>query len=109
MKNNLFDFATSELSQDAFICWLLNFAHEKHLNEDIVLTECAKEILSKILPDEPNLVITADIERQYKNIDILIEVNKKHNVIIEDKTFSNVHDDQINEYEKTLAEGWISL
>ena len=106
MKNNLFDFATSELSQDAFICWLLNFAHEKHLNEDIVLTECAKEILSKILPDEPNLVITADIERQYKNIDILIEVNKKHNVIIEDKTFSNVHDDQINEYEKTLkAEG----
>jgi len=24
-KNNLFSFATSELSQDAFICWCLNW------------------------------------------------------------------------------------
>lgn len=101
-KNNLFGFATSELSQDAFICWLLNFAHKDHLDEDSVLTECAKEILAKILPDEPNLLITADIERQYKKTDILIEVNEKHNIIIEDKTFSNVHDDQIKRYEKEL-------
>ena len=26
MKNNLFNYATSELSQDAFICWLCSFA-----------------------------------------------------------------------------------
>lgn len=104
MKNNLFAFATSELSQDAFICWLLNFAHKDHLNEDSVLTECAKEILSKILPDEPNPLITSDIKRQHKKIDIFIEVNKKHNIIIEDKTFSNVHDDQINRYKKIILD-----
>lgn len=103
-KNNLFDFATSELSQDAFICWLLNFAHKNHLDEDIVLTECAKDILVKILPDEPNPVITSDIARQHKNIDILIEVNKKYNIIIEDKTFSNVHDDQIKRYKEILLD-----
>lgn len=48
-KNNLFMYATSELSQDAFICWLMNFAHKDHLNEDVVLTNCAKELLSKII------------------------------------------------------------
>lgn len=26
--NNLFSFATSELSQDAFICWCLNWINE---------------------------------------------------------------------------------
>ena len=100
-KNNLFEFATSELSQDAFICWLLNFAHKDHLDEDRYLTECAKKLLQKMVPEETDHVVT-DIQRQYKNIDVLLEVNKKYQVIIEDKTFSNVHDDQINKYEKIL-------
>ena len=33
MKNNLFSYATSELSQDAFICWLCSFA----LPEDVAV------------------------------------------------------------------------
>lgn len=45
-KNNLFSFATSELSQDSFLGWLLNFAHKEHKNEDIALFECAKELVS---------------------------------------------------------------
>ena len=32
MKNNLFNFATSELSQDGFICWCLNWIN--YSNED---------------------------------------------------------------------------
>ncbi len=100
-KNNLFDFATSELSQDAFICWLLNFANKEHLNEDIYLTECAKKLLQKMVPEETEHIVT-DIKKQYNNIDVLVEVNDKYSIIIEDKTFSNVHDDQINEYEKKL-------
>ena len=89
-KNNLFDFATSELSQDAFICWLLNFAHEDHLRENRYLTECAQKLLQKMVPEEEKSFVT-DIKQQYKNIDILIEVNDKYSVIIEDKTFSNTH------------------
>ena len=93
-KNNLFMYATSELSQDAFICWLMNFAHKDHLNEDVVLTNCAKELLSKIIRTGEDLTVT-DIKRQYKNIDVLLEVNSKYHIIIEDKTFSGQHDDQI--------------
>ena len=29
-KPNLFNFATSELSQDAFLCYLFNFAKEEY-------------------------------------------------------------------------------
>jgi len=41
-KPNIFSFATSELSQDAFICWLVS-----HINypEDTILHECAKDFI----------------------------------------------------------------
>ena len=29
LKNNLFNYATSELSQDAFLCWLASYALEE--------------------------------------------------------------------------------
>lgn len=99
--NNLFEFATSELSQDAFICWLLNFAHKNHQDEDPILRECAKELLSIIIQTDEELIITK-ITKQYKNIDVLIEVNGKYNIIIEDKTFTGQHGDQINTYRKVL-------
>lgn len=44
-KNNLFSFATSELSQDAFICWCLNWIN--YPNEE--LYPMAKDIFSKLL------------------------------------------------------------
>ncbi len=103
IKNNLFGFATKELSQDAFICWLMNFAHSEHLEENPVLTECAKELLAKMLKIQEPLVVTS-IKRQYKKIDVLIEVNNKYNIIIEDKTFTSEHNDQIKRYRKVLED-----
>lgn len=102
-RNNLFQFATSELSQDAFICWLMNFASKKHQHEDLILSECAKEILSMFIQSKEDVVVTK-ISKQYKNIDVLIEVNDKYNIIIEDKTFTNIHDNQINTYKQTLTD-----
>lgn len=102
-KNNLFLYATSELSQDAFICWLMNFAHKDHLSEDSALTDCAKELLSKIIKTGEELVVTC-ITKQYKNIDVLVQVNNKYNIIIEDKTFTSQHGNQINRYRKTLED-----
>lgn len=102
-KNNLFTFATSELSQDAFICWLMNFAHKDHLNEDIALTKCAKELLRKIVNTEDDLFVTI-VKKQYKNIDVFLQVNNKYNIIIEDKTFTHQHGNQIDRYKQTLID-----
>ena len=32
VSTNLFDYATSELSQDAFICWLVSWINHKEEN-----------------------------------------------------------------------------
>ena len=46
-KNNIFKFATKELSQDAFICWLINWINFKQDNQQ--LYSKAQKILNYIL------------------------------------------------------------
>ena len=53
MNNNLFRYATSELSQDAFICWLLSYAI-KDCNKDEALTNCAKDFIRFFIPELEN-------------------------------------------------------
>lgn len=101
MKNNLFKWATSELSQDAFLCWLLSFAKNEHENEDRTLSKCAKDLLKLMIPDCEKIQVTS-IKRQYENIDVLVVVNDIYNIIIEDKTFTSEHGNQINRYKETL-------
>ena len=45
IRNSLFSFATSELSQDAFICWCLNWFNDA---SKPVLQEMAKKIIFKL-------------------------------------------------------------
>ena len=45
IRNSLFSFATSELSQDAFICWCLNWFND---GSKPVLQEMAKKIIFKL-------------------------------------------------------------
>ena len=100
-RNNLFNYATKELSQDAFICWLLAFAMTDHEHEDLALAACAREILAHFTGDTSPLVVTK-IDRQEKNIDVLVEVNAKYHIIIEDKTYTGQHHDQIAKYKQDL-------
>ncbi|WP_368646391.1 PD-(D/E)XK nuclease family protein [Alkalibacterium putridalgicola] len=102
--NNLFDFATKELSQDAFICYLLNFVHEDNIGEDKELQNCAIDFLEKITEKNPikeNILVT-DIKRQHHHIDILVEVNKKFHILIEDKVYTYQKIKQIENYKNKL-------
>lgn len=103
MKNNLFTYATKELSQDAFICWILSFAM-KDAQNDITLCECAKDFIRYFIPDlNSNEIYLSEAPlKQYKSIDILLTVNDQYKVIIEDKTFSSDHDDQLMRYRNTM-------
>ena len=62
--NNLFDFATKELSQDAFLCWLINWLNYK--KENIELYNTAKKFINLII----NKINIDDFEinilKQYK-------------------------------------------
>jgi hypothetical protein len=105
MHNNIFGYGTSELTQDAFICYLLSFAMRDYEAKDPVLASCARQLLRKMLNGQPagELVVT-DIKRQTDNVDVLVIVNGGTYIIIEDKTFSGTHGNQISLYEKAIGE-----
>lgn len=109
-RNNMFKYATKELSQDAFLCWFINFLNldEKEYKEDakklleLIAEKIGETEFSKFIKEGKYNV---EIMHQYKNIDILIKIGKFY-IIIEDKIFTLEHDNQISEYEyKLINEG----
>lgn len=102
---NLFHYATSELSQDAMICWLLSWAapHCQAINPR--LHECGQRLLRAFLKTKgivPDSIESIEIKKQYKNIDVLCIVNGAYAVVIEDKTGTSSHGDQLERYRKTI-------
>lgn len=109
-KPNLFNFATSELSQDAFICWILDHANPNYTDVDPQLRDVALTIINRFLElaNEPKLILPIDpnsfkVIPQFKNIDVLLIVNQ-YAIIIEDKTNTNVHSNQLNRYIQAIKE-----
>lgn len=104
MKNNLFYYATSELSQDAFVCWLCSFAF--NTNTDEALHKCAKQLLVMFVPELSNADFRLlDVERQVEHIDVLLTLSangKLYKVVVEDKTFTSEHHNQLERYLKQV-------
>lgn len=102
MRPNLFQFATSELSQDAFLCWLLSWANESHRQYDEDLHSVAIAFLSLIYErvgaQLPNKINSIDVRKQDGGIDILCIVNNETAIIIEDKLGTKQHSDQLARY-----------
>ena len=105
LKNNLFEYATSELSQDAFICWLASYAHED-AEKDEALNECARKMLEMFVEEfEGKNFKLLNVERQVDNVDVLLTVDCEgviYKIIVEDKTYTDVHDNQLNRYRDNL-------
>ena len=100
-ENNLFQFATKELSQDAIICWCLNWIHYPESK----LYPMAKDLFKLLGQDDVDFNQKITIKKQVKKIDILVlfhDINKI--LIIEDKTYTSEHDDQLERYKKIIEE-----
>ena len=120
-RNNIFNFATSELSQDAFICWLCNWVNfdDNDLSEDekklkALATDFIEKMSGEKLGDRK-----VNIKRQYQKIDVLLEIQNKTEfitkgdktnpvvdmyVIIEDKVGTGLHSNQIERYRELISE-----
>ena len=110
MEPNLFHYASSELSQDAFLLWLLEWANPANAEYDFELHKTASDFLWQILDaDEDFAIHSVTCEKQKYHIDVLAFLNDKIAVIIEDKVNSLEHGDQIARYRKNLAEALGSL
>lgn len=100
---NLFKFATKELSQDAFLCWLFsNFNNSQNTTVKNVCYQLLKKFtgFNLIVGDISQL----SIRQQWAKIDVSIDFIYKHKryfLVIEDKTTSSEHN-QLISYRKSL-------
>lgn len=103
-KPNLFQLATKELSQDGFISWLLLWADKSNASYNKELNEAAKGFVRLLLgKDKSYSVETVSVEKQWNDIDIWADINDSEAIIIEDKTDTSEHDNQLVRY-KEIAE-----
>ncbi|MEX1212845.1 MAG: PD-(D/E)XK nuclease family protein [Balneolaceae bacterium] len=102
-KPNLFDYATSELSHDAFIAWLLEWASSDNagnpmheFGRDVIQTFF--KIQNKSLPSYSKV----HVSRQYKNIDVFATLDTPQQeewaIIIENKIYTREHSGQLKKY-----------
>lgn len=103
-RPNLFDYATSELSQDAFLIWLIRYA-DPQFQDDLELHRTAQTFVRLFLDDYTSPIKEIKVWKQWSNIDITVEVNGAVGIIIEDKVGAHLHDDQLRRY-REAAEKW---
>lgn len=99
MNPNLFHFATSELSQDAVLCWLLSWADTKYEKSPLhgIGLALLKLIYARADMKTPEAISIA-VKKQQKHIDILCVVNTELAIVIEDKTGTKQHSGQLDRY-----------
>ncbi|PWW31392.1 PD-(D/E)XK nuclease superfamily protein [Cytobacillus oceanisediminis] len=109
---NLFQYATSELSQDAFLCWLMAWSEEPYRSLDRPLHEAAVDFMGMIF-NAHNLPVpvieSISIQRQFKALDILVIVNDTYAILIEDKTFTKDHSNQLARYRAAVKAAYPDL
>ena len=109
---NLFRFATRELSQDAFLRWFFESA-----NEDETFKPIVADFIRYFTKNQKNERPVIDLETkdiikiktyaQINKIDVSVDIfSKKFNghktIVIEDKTESNVHNNQLEVYNNSI-------
>ena len=110
-RPNLFHYATSELSQDAFICWLAAWADPKYKGTNPALHQAGTDFVRSMLAKKPACDVATikavKVSRQVGKLDVLIELNKPDPkgeapgdlaILIEDKTHTFDHGTQLTNY-----------
>lgn len=101
---NIFSFATSELSQDAMLAWLINCA-DSSANHDQNLQNVATDFVRMLLERDSSFQINkVVVGRQWKNIDVWAIINDDIFLTIEDKTNTTIHSNQLERYRESVQQ-----
>ncbi len=107
-KPNLFTYATSELSQDAFLAWLLAWADPEHADADPELHRLGLSLIDALFHaanvTPPAHIGSVKVQRQFHSIDIVATIDDSHVIAIEDKVHTSEHSGQLDRYRATLEE-----
>ena len=110
-KPNLFCYGHKELSQDAMICWLLDWANEAYADVDKALHECGQAFARALFGKRhgPDKISKVELGMQVSRIDVLAWVNDKYAILIEDKTDTGRHDNQLKRYHEMALSKKLSI
>ena len=112
-RPNFFAYATKELSQDAVICWLIEWsATAANDAGEHALRSLGQAFVSALL-GKHNVQLAGDIRsaeiyQQDSGIDVLARIRdekSEYALLIEDKTNSGAHGDQLHLYLEAAVEG----
>ena len=95
---NLFTWATSELSQDAFLAWLLSWADASAATVDPSLHAAGRALLNALLSLHRETLpanSSVRVRRQLGQTDIVAEIDDDLCLAIEDKVHAPIHGDQL--------------
>jgi len=104
MKPNIFKYATSELSQDAFFCWLLEWSSKEYNGEELnkISLKFINYICKNTNIDRINSIESIEIRKQEKNIDFYVIINNRLIILFEDKTKTKLRGDQLKRYKEYI-------
>lgn len=107
-RPNLFCYATKELSLDAMVCWLLAWARRQQETTDKALHACGLQMVKALLGKHRvklDDVTAVELSKQDHGIDVLARINHRHVLLIENKTETKVHSNQLQRYYKYVRDG----
>lgn len=105
-RPNLFDYAPNELSQDAFLAWLMWWAVPECAAYDRELHECGEAFVKMLLGKEGDAgfrVESIAVYKQREHVDLWVDVNDEYTLIVEDKVNTREHSKQLERYREIAA------
>ena len=108
MSQNIFDYATSELSQDAFISLLVAWFDSGNSELEAVSKDFINSLYNEYFKSSIVLNIKSiKLKQQHFKIDVYFEVQEENGniipFIIEDKTWTEPHSEQLKRYVNRVA------
>lgn len=106
-RPNIFELATKELSQDAFIAWLIKWSAPEMQGEDQALHETGRRFVASLFAkagksDAGTVPRLQEVRMQFKSIDVLALFHDGWSILIEDKTNTSDHSNQLERYAELL-------
>lgn len=104
---NLFHWANKELSQDAFLCWLIQWASKEHAAASGILHEIGRKLVEALISKSEPFVSqskpfilpeqsTMTIFKQYLRLDLAVRIETpsgNYALLIEDKVNAEIYND----------------